>query len=810
MPLTPLEQFQIIKFLPLISASLGLSVTNLLVIKILTFVFFMCIVCYKLLKKKHNRVSLKLRIRQNFFKVLSFFSLYIFILLLGFNNSPVFRIITKVFHTERTELECFRSWFKSDKVETKVVHEYYDLCYKSSHEQTQVHHQTLIEPGAPDLYTVFGGSFITVLFIIISTIAFKRVLCEEAVFFSKGDRFVQDFDKFDALAARCYHQKVGSRFHDFVESRDFFRFYNTIHQCYVEEGVENFENFRGLAAYRYVYTDEDDIKYPLPYFKKEITNYVTFESDKVRKISHVGELGFNPDGSIEGNDNLINVFGMTGTCWQFGLYFTGAFIAVAAVVFAYKWWEIPLEDQLALGRFPVNHRYGLPDNFPFPFFYDDVQWFLFFLAQYVLIFMEVMNDMDAQHRYNMKELARENAQKALVKYADECNLCYYDGATQVSQQILIEQPEPYTVFGVCTWVAVFFIHVVLIRKTFCQKVVNGYFIGLKENKFAKDLDNFDSLVARCYDQEVGRDFHEYVKANDFFGFYNTIHQCYVKEGVENFENFQGLAAQSYGYSVENDGRAVLLVSDKDSDPTAFYDKFFEDLEASGAFDDNINWGGFLKYFDKGDEGRFRTDFFRRCAIDSIQRHDILMEETKRAMDILVGMYMHGSDFIKYYNYFPSFDESIGFTAIIKTFNENIVISMIFEYPFLFVMVQNDSLFIDEYLSILVYFLIATLLSYAILGFSFGLVLQKPEIEKTSGYECGFENYEDARQKFNVRFYLLAILFILFDIEAMFLIPWCVTLSLINYIGYLVMMEFISELFLGFFYVWYIGGLDWEQ
>ena len=122
MPLTPLEQFQIIKFLPLISASLGLSVTNLLVIKILTFVFFMCIVCYKLLKKKHNRVSLKLRIRQNFFKVLSFFSLYIFILLLGFNNSPVFRIITKVFHTERTELECFRSWFKSDKVEIGRAH----------------------------------------------------------------------------------------------------------------------------------------------------------------------------------------------------------------------------------------------------------------------------------------------------------------------------------------------------------------------------------------------------------------------------------------------------------------------------------------------------------------------------------------------------------------------------------------------------------------------------------------------------------------------------------------------------------------
>ena len=124
-------------------------------------------------------------------------------------------------------------------------------------------------------------------------------------------------------------------------------------------------------------------------------------------------------------------------------------------------------------------------------------------------------------------------------------------------------------------------------------------------------------------------------------------------------------------------------------------------------------------------------------------------------------------------------------------------------------IDKGYLFVIEYLPILVYFLVAVFLSNIILSVSYTLVVQKPETEKTSGYECGFETYEDARHKFNVRFYLLAILFILFDIETMFLIPWCVTLSLVNYIGYLVMMEFILELLLGFLYVWYVGGLDWE-
>ena len=154
----------------------------------------------------------------------------------------------------------------------------------------------------------------------------------------------------------------------------------------------------------------------------------------------------------------------------------------------------------------------------------------------------------------------------------------------------------------------------------------------------------------------------------------------------------------------------------------------------------------------------------------------------------------------------TFEEYCGSTNFFSDIANQEIISINENLEFF---INSGSLLITEYLSVLVYFLIATLLSCVILGVSYVLVVQKPETEKTSRYECGFESYEDARQKFNVRFYLLAILFILFDIEAMFLIPWCVSLSLINYIGYLIMMEFILELFLGFLYVWYIGGLDWE-
>jgi NADH-quinone oxidoreductase subunit A len=122
---------------------------------------------------------------------------------------------------------------------------------------------------------------------------------------------------------------------------------------------------------------------------------------------------------------------------------------------------------------------------------------------------------------------------------------------------------------------------------------------------------------------------------------------------------------------------------------------------------------------------------------------------------------------------------------------------------------NYSLLKNEYLSILVYLIVAILLSFVIIIFSYLLVVQNPEVEKMSVYECGFEPYEDARHKFDVNFYLIAMLFIVFDIETMFLIPWSITVSKLNLLGFWSMIDFIIELGVGFIYVWYIGGLDWD-
>lgn len=122
---------------------------------------------------------------------------------------------------------------------------------------------------------------------------------------------------------------------------------------------------------------------------------------------------------------------------------------------------------------------------------------------------------------------------------------------------------------------------------------------------------------------------------------------------------------------------------------------------------------------------------------------------------------------------------------------------------------NESLFKFEYLAILIFLIVAILLSLIIIGFSYLLSIQNPEPEKLSTYECGFEPYEDSRHKFDVKFYLVAILFIIFDIETMFLLPWSVTLSQLNLLGFWSMIDFIIELGVGFVYIWYIGALEWD-
>ena len=115
----------------------------------------------------------------------------------------------------------------------------------------------------------------------------------------------------------------------------------------------------------------------------------------------------------------------------------------------------------------------------------------------------------------------------------------------------------------------------------------------------------------------------------------------------------------------------------------------------------------------------------------------------------------------------------------------------------------------EFLPILIFLTIAILLALIIVILSYLLAIQNPETEKLSTYECGFEPYEDARNIFDVKFYLIAILFILFDIETMFLLPWSISLSQLNLLGFWSMIDFIIELGVGFVYVWYIGSLEWN-
>ena len=115
----------------------------------------------------------------------------------------------------------------------------------------------------------------------------------------------------------------------------------------------------------------------------------------------------------------------------------------------------------------------------------------------------------------------------------------------------------------------------------------------------------------------------------------------------------------------------------------------------------------------------------------------------------------------------------------------------------------------EYLPILIFLGLAVGLALAIVTASLIVARQKPDQEKLSAYECGFEPFEDARNTFDIRFYLVAILFILFDLEACFLFPWAVSLHEIEGLGFWSMLDFIIELTIGFIYAWKIGSLEWE-
>ena len=118
-------------------------------------------------------------------------------------------------------------------------------------------------------------------------------------------------------------------------------------------------------------------------------------------------------------------------------------------------------------------------------------------------------------------------------------------------------------------------------------------------------------------------------------------------------------------------------------------------------------------------------------------------------------------------------------------------------------------FLSEYLSIIIFLFIALALSIGFVFINFILAPNNPDPEKLSTYECGFEAFSDSRIEFDIRFYLVAILFIIFDLEIAFLFPWAISLGNIGLLGFFSMMIFLSILTIGFIYEWKKGALEWE-
>ena len=118
-------------------------------------------------------------------------------------------------------------------------------------------------------------------------------------------------------------------------------------------------------------------------------------------------------------------------------------------------------------------------------------------------------------------------------------------------------------------------------------------------------------------------------------------------------------------------------------------------------------------------------------------------------------------------------------------------------------------FLKDYLPIIIFLIVALTLSCAFIVLNFILSPKHPDPEKLSAYECGFEPFEDSRMEFDVRFYLVAILFIIFDLEIAFLFPWAISLGGIGSLGFWSMMFFLGVLTIGFIYEWKKGALEWE-
>jgi len=123
--------------------------------------------------------------------------------------------------------------------------------------------------------------------------------------------------------------------------------------------------------------------------------------------------------------------------------------------------------------------------------------------------------------------------------------------------------------------------------------------------------------------------------------------------------------------------------------------------------------------------------------------------------------------------------------------------------------RMSQMLLADYLPLVLFIGLSMVIGLALLAAPFVLAYQNPDPEKLSAYECGFNPFDDARMKFDVRFYLVAILFIIFDLEVAFLFPWAVALKDIGWFGFTSMMIFLGVLTVGFIYEWRKGALEWD-
>ena len=121
----------------------------------------------------------------------------------------------------------------------------------------------------------------------------------------------------------------------------------------------------------------------------------------------------------------------------------------------------------------------------------------------------------------------------------------------------------------------------------------------------------------------------------------------------------------------------------------------------------------------------------------------------------------------------------------------------------------NSLLLRDYLPIVIFLVVALVIGAALLVAPFLIAVRNPDPEKVSAYECGFNAFDDARMKFDVRFYLVSILFIIFDLEVAFLFPWAAAFKDVGVFGFWSMMTFLGVLTIGFIYEWNKGALEWD-